>query len=363
MHLQALLCALIQCGALPLPRPLDAFSPNTHSTFNPPSPADPPSPARRAAGAAIGPYGGDCVPMLEVGAEDPCPEVVLEACAGLRALVAALGRRLGPAAKALGWTFIPQLTHKCAPRTPPPPSLSAAARRCCCSPRHHRRRRRHRTVCSHSLTPKFSAGGPPPRKPLSPPRRSKVRVAAAEALTPLLLAGAHECILDLTGFRSPNVIPIKAFYGDDLKARRSAGRRARLRAQRRCRGRGRSDGTPVTGGPESPSDAPPRALRGPHHASPHPQVNYFGKLATDSVPAVRAAFLAMVGALMTQLDERNEHEGRLLPFVLSALSDEAASIQEAAMGAPAGPRPLSHHSLPSPSSSFPPAFPTCPAHV
>lgn len=104
-------------------------------------------------------------------------------------------------------------------------------------------------------------------------------MAAIEAVTPLLIAGGHECILDLTAFRSPNIVPIKAFYGDDLK------------------------------------------------------VNYFGKLATDGVPAVRAAFLDMVGTLMRTLDERNEHEARLLPYLLSALSDEAASIQEAAMGA------------------------------
>lgn len=64
-----------------------------------------------------------------------------------------------------------------------------------------------------------------------------------------------------------------------------------------------------------------------------PQVNYFGKLATDTVPAVRTAFLDMVGTLMLTLDERNEHEARLLPYVLSSLSDEAASIQETAIGA------------------------------
>ena len=44
-----------------------------------------------------------------------------------------------------------------------------------------------------------------------------MRIATLGALRPLLIAGAHECILDLTGFRSPNIVPVKAFYGDDLK--------------------------------------------------------------------------------------------------------------------------------------------------
>lgn len=142
--------------------------------------------------------------MLEAGADDPCPEVALEACAGLRALVAALGRRLGPAAKTLGWAFIPNLTHKCAlgalshaqPAAAPLAAADAARAR----------------SLSRSLTLTARAA-----LPLC--RRSKVRVAAIEAVTPLLVAGAHECILDLTGFRSPNVVPIKAFYGDDMKAR------------------------------------------------------------------------------------------------------------------------------------------------
>ena len=107
-----------------------------------------------------------------------------------------------------------------------------------------------------------------------------MRVATLRALRPLLVAGAHECLLDLTAFRSPTVVPIKAFFGDDLK------------------------------------------------------VNYFGKLATDSSAAVRAAFLDAVGHWMLHLAERNEHEARLLPYVLSALCDhEATDVQESALGA------------------------------
>ena len=73
--------------------------------------------ARSAAEGAIAPYAGDVVEMLERGCDDSCPEVVFEACGALEALVHALGRRLGAEAKRLAWSFIPNLTHKCAQRT------------------------------------------------------------------------------------------------------------------------------------------------------------------------------------------------------------------------------------------------------
>lgn len=190
--------------------------------------------------------------MLEVGAEDPCPEVVAEACLGLAALVAALGRRLGTSVKNLAWAFMPNLTHKCAP--------AGTGERGCSGARLLRRRLVESTV--RVLETRLTTLFPPACRSRPRPlrlRRSRVRVAAIEALTPLLVAGGHECILDLSAFRSPNVIPIKAFYGDDLK------------------------------------------------------VNYFGKLATDTVPGVRAAFLDMIGTLMLTMDERNEHEARRRP--------------------------------------------------
>lgn len=31
------------------------------------------------------------------------------------------------------------------------------------------------------------------------------------------LQGAHEMILEMVAWRDPNLVPIKAFYGDDLK--------------------------------------------------------------------------------------------------------------------------------------------------
>lgn len=34
---------------------------------------------------------------------------------------------------------------------------------------------------------------------------------------PYVCQGAHEMILEMVGWRDPNMVPIKAFYGDDLK--------------------------------------------------------------------------------------------------------------------------------------------------
>lgn len=48
-------------------------------------------------------------------------------------------------------------------------------------------------------------------------------------------------------------------------------------------------------------------------------------------PQVRAAFLDMIGNWMLTLTERMDHEGRLLPYVLSALCDDAPSVRDAAV--------------------------------
>ena len=107
-------------------------------------------------------------------------------------------------------------------------------------------------------------------------RRSKVRVATLRALRALMHCGAHETILDLCAFKHPNLVPIKAFYGEDRK------------------------------------------------------VNYFGKLALDSCAPVRLAFVETLGDWMTTLVERADHEPRLLPYVMSAAADEAAAVRDAA---------------------------------
>ena len=50
----------------------------------------------------------------------------------------------------------------------------------------------------------------------------------------------------------------------------------------------------------------------------------------DVLGQVRAAFVALVGWWMCKLDERQEHESRLLPYLLAALTDDCPSIAAAA---------------------------------
>ncbi|KAK9798218.1 hypothetical protein WJX73_007961 [Symbiochloris irregularis] len=112
--------------------------------------------------------------------------------------------------------------------------------------------------------------------PLLAHRLQKVRLVAVRAVQLLVPWGAHELILTLTGFQDPNNVPLEEFYG------------------------------------------------------PSVTVNFFAKLACDSSIKVRAAFLALVGWWMTHLDSRQEHEGRLLPYLLAALSDSCPAISNAA---------------------------------
>lgn len=174
--------------------------------------------ASQSSGNSLAAYASDAVLVLQFTAEDAFWEVAHEACVLLEALCHELGRRLSPVAKKLAWTFAPNLTH----------------------------------------------------------RRSKVRVATLRALRALMHCGAHETILDLCAFKHPNLVPIKAFYGEDRK------------------------------------------------------VNYFGKLALDSCAPVRLAFVETLGDWMTTLVERADHEPRLLPYVMSAAADEAAAVRDAA---------------------------------
>jgi len=166
----------------------------------------------------ISAYASDAVEIMEFTVEDSHADVLLEACGCLEVLVTHLGRRLQPVSKKLAWTFMPNLTHK----------------------------------------------------------RARVRVATLRALRGLMHCGAHETILDMVAFRHPNLVPIKAFYGEDQK------------------------------------------------------VNYFGKLITDGSVQVRVEFIRVIGDWMTTLIERTDHESRLLPFVISALTDEADLVQREA---------------------------------
>ncbi|GFR41385.1 hypothetical protein Agub_g2068, partial [Astrephomene gubernaculifera] len=164
-------------------------------------------------------YAGEAVELVGALAEDPFHEVQEEACGVVGAMNEVLGMRLQPVAKQLVAALLPLTTAK----------------------------------------------------------RHRVRVAALQALRPTMHQGAHEMILEMVAWRDPNVIPIKAFYGDDLK------------------------------------------------------VNFCGKLAADPHPAVRREFLAVLADWMTGLRERLDHEARLLPYVLSALNDESPEIQSDAV--------------------------------
>lgn len=103
-------------------------------------------------------------------------------------------------------------------------------------------------------------------------QRKNVRVAAINALRALVFCGSHEMILEMVAWRDPNVVAVKAFY------------------------------------------------------EPDPKVNFCGKLATDSAPAVRLAFLDMLGDWLLHLDERLDHHGRLLPYLVSALADTLPQV-------------------------------------
>ncbi|OAE34179.1 hypothetical protein AXG93_1593s1380 [Marchantia polymorpha subsp. ruderalis] len=89
--------------------------------------------------------------------------------------------------------------------------------------------------------------------------RHRVRVAALRAIHRLVLCGAHESIYDLTAFRDPNSVPIKAFY------------------------------------------------------RPDPKTQYLALLAGDRSIQVREQLLKTVGSWLRELDERKEHECRLVP--------------------------------------------------
>lgn len=113
--------------------------------------------------------------------------------------------------------------------------------------------------------------------PLLCQRRSRVRVAALRAISAVMPFGAHETLLDLTSFVDPNLVSIKSFYKSDAR------------------------------------------------------INYMGVLAKDPSTVVRQEFLDVVGGWLTNLNERLDHEPRLLPYVLSGLADPVASIQESAL--------------------------------
>lgn len=62
-----------------------------------------------------------------------------------------------------------------------------------------------------------------------------------------------------------------------------------------------------------------------------PKRNFCGSLTKDPSVEVRLAFLEMMGDWLLHLTERNAYTSRLLPFILSALTDEVPHVQSKAM--------------------------------
>ncbi|GMF21557.1 unnamed protein product [Phytophthora fragariaefolia] len=121
--------------------------------------------------------------------------------------------------------------------------------------------------------------------PLLLHRLARVRVAVVESIRALVTCpnvekckgSGTEAIVDLIGHRDENVIPVASFYTTEVR------------------------------------------------------LNYFAKLDQDRNPMVRRAFFAMISDWMVNLPDRYDHESRLLPYLLSAVSDEDPLISQDAV--------------------------------
>ena len=140
--------------------------------------------------------------------------------------------------------------------------------------------------------------------PLTTHRRKAVRCAAIRAVRELVFVGAHEMVLEMVAWRDPNLVAIKSFYEPDPKVLCTPSlcrdQISRVHAMRVLKL------WPV-------------------------QVNFCGKLSTDSAHSVRAEFVDMLGAWLCKLDERIDHQGRLLPYLVSALCDLHPAVQQRAL--------------------------------
>eukprot|EP00949_MAST-11_sp_MAST-11-sp1_P001598 g1598.t1 len=116
-------------------------------------------------------------------------------------------------------------------------------------------------------------------------RHTKVRLAALETVSALVTCpdeakrkgAGTAAIVDLLGHRDANVIPIAAFYYGEAR------------------------------------------------------VNAFAKLVVDGSIAVRMKFTEMLGEWMHDLPDRYDHHGRLVPYMLSMVSDECNEVATVAM--------------------------------
>ncbi|GMF40384.1 unnamed protein product [Phytophthora lilii] len=136
-----------------------------------------------------------------------------------------------------------------------------------------------------SVMKHFSVAAVRTLMPLLLHRLARVRVAVIESIRALVTCpnvekckgSGTEAIVDLIGHRDENVIPVASFYTAEVR------------------------------------------------------LNYFAKLDQDRNPMVRRAFFAMISDWMVNLPDRYDHESRLLPYLLSAVSDEDTSISRDAL--------------------------------
>ena len=109
-------------------------------------------------------------------------------------------------------------------------------------------------------------------------KKSKVRLAALEALSRLMYCGAYKYNVTifeiLTGFRDPNVVPLRDFFEDGSR------------------------------------------------------LNYFAILINDEKSSVRELFIRTLAEWMIYLPDRFDHEGRIAPYLISGLYDKNQEIQE-----------------------------------
>lgn len=116
-------------------------------------------------------------------------------------------------------------------------------------------------------------------------RHAKVRAAAVEALQACVMipdrdkrkGAGTEAIQDLVGFREDNVLPVAGFYKVDV------------------------------------------------------QINYLAEISSDSSVLVREKLVDCLTAFLTVLEDRYDHQTRLLPYLLDLLSDPTPAVSSKAM--------------------------------
>ncbi|KAG5177053.1 hypothetical protein JKP88DRAFT_333726 [Tribonema minus] len=271
----------------------------------------------RGAAAVLRPYFDDAVLLLACQLRDPYPTLKAEACKELEWLACAPAYEAGMAfyATGLARALLPLLRHRHA-------RVRAAAARALWKPAGSVRcDPRRGTTCvriSGAAVPQYDASSVSAREP---PRHTSHRarcpllslIAARQLPRQVVMVpdrarckgAGTEAIVDLVGFREDNVIPVASFYGrgdtsvncladlvwDPSACADAAGGSAAVLEERR------------------------------------------GALRCVAGVAVRAATVGMVGAWLTELPDRYDHNTRLLPYLLAALTDEARPVADAAMAA------------------------------